>query len=121
VARVNAAALWSLAQAPGTPKRPIIVTTQLTNDTVLRWQRGTEPDLAGYEVVWRETTAPEWQRVIPIGDVTEITIDLSMDNVFSACGRSTATGAAAQSRSPTRQLTPLPRICRWEAGGPGLP
>jgi hypothetical protein len=51
VAWVNAAALWSLAQAPGTPKRPIIVTTQLTNDTTLRWQRGTEPDLAGYEVV----------------------------------------------------------------------
>ncbi|PSK64345.1 hypothetical protein B0E53_03725 [Micromonospora sp. MH33] len=33
-------------------------------------------------VVWRETTAPEWQKVLPVGDVTEVTIDLSKDNVF---------------------------------------
>ncbi|MGW3607601.1 M20/M25/M40 family metallo-hydrolase [Micromonospora sp. NPDC005161] len=82
VARVNGAALWSLAQGPGTPKGAIIVTTDLTNNTTLRWQRGTEPDLAGYEVLWRETTAAEWQRVIPVGDVTEVSIDLSKDNVF---------------------------------------
>ncbi|SCF24093.1 M20/M25/M40 family metallo-hydrolase [Micromonospora mirobrigensis] len=82
VARVNGAALWSLAQAPGTPKGAIVVTTNLTNDTTLRWQRGDEPDLAGYEVVWRETTAAEWQKVIPVGDVTEVTVDLSKDNVF---------------------------------------
>ncbi|MFE2618328.1 M20/M25/M40 family metallo-hydrolase [Micromonospora chalcea] len=82
VARVNAATLWSLAQAPGTPKNVTVVTTNLTNDTTLRWQRGPEPDLAGYEVVWRETTADQWQKVLPVGDVTEVTIDLSKDNVF---------------------------------------
>jgi hypothetical protein len=58
VARVNAAALWSLAQGPGTPKAVRIQTTGLTNDSTLQWQRGTEPDLAGYEIVWRESTAP---------------------------------------------------------------
>jgi hypothetical protein len=82
VARVNLATYWSLAQGPGTPVGATIVTTQLTNDTTLRWQRGPEPDLAGYEVLWRETTAPEWTHVIPVGDVTEATIDLSKDNVF---------------------------------------
>jgi hypothetical protein len=82
VARVNAAALWSLAQAPGTPKGVVIDTTRLTNDTALRWQRGTGPDLAGYEVVWRETTAPDWTNVLAVGDVTTVTIDLSKDNVF---------------------------------------
>ncbi|WP_245718854.1 hypothetical protein [Micromonospora rhizosphaerae] len=82
VALVNGAALWSLAQGPGTPTGVTIVTTNLTNNTTLRWQRGTEPDLAGYEVVWRETSAAEWQKVIPVGDVTEVTIDLSKDNVF---------------------------------------
>ncbi|MGC4896836.1 M20/M25/M40 family metallo-hydrolase [Micromonospora sp. DT31] len=82
VARVNAATLWSLAQAPGTPRGVTVVTTNLTNDTTLRWQRGPEPDLAGYEVVWRETTAADWQRVLPVGDVTEVTVDLSKDNVF---------------------------------------
>jgi hypothetical protein len=82
VTRVNLATLWSLARAPGTPTGATIITTQLTNDTTLRWQRGPEPDLAGYEVVWRETTAPEWTHVIEVGDVTEATIDLSKDNVF---------------------------------------
>ncbi|MER5507873.1 M20/M25/M40 family metallo-hydrolase [Streptomyces sp. NPDC002766] len=82
VARVNAAALWTLAQAPGTPKGVKIVTSALTNSTTLVWSRGTEPDLAGYEVVWRETTAPEWTHVIPAGDVTTYEVDLSKDNVF---------------------------------------
>ncbi|MGW3030163.1 M20/M25/M40 family metallo-hydrolase [Streptomyces sp. NPDC001178] len=82
VARVNAAALWTLAQAPGTPRGAKIVTSALTNSTRLVWTRGTEPDLAGYEIVWRETTAPEWTHVIPAGDVTAYEVDLSKDNVF---------------------------------------
>jgi hypothetical protein len=82
VARVNLAALWSMAQAPGTPKGAGILTTSLTNDTTLSWQRGSEADLAGYEVVWRETTAPDWTRLLAVGDVTSATIDLSKDNLF---------------------------------------
>ncbi|HZE48077.1 MAG TPA: M20/M25/M40 family metallo-hydrolase [Jatrophihabitantaceae bacterium] len=81
VARVNGAALWSLAQGPGTPKGVGIDTTQLTNQSTLLWQTGTDADLAGYEVVWRETTAPDWTHVIPVGDVTTVTIDLAKDNV----------------------------------------
>ena len=82
VAKVNAATLWSLAQAPGTPTGVGIVTSNLTNDTELVWDRGPEPDLAGYEIVWRETTAPEWTDVKRVGDVTTATIGLSKDNVF---------------------------------------
>ncbi|GAA2910911.1 M20/M25/M40 family metallo-hydrolase [Streptomyces thioluteus] len=82
VARVNAAALWSLARAPGTPRGARIRTTALGNSTELVWERGPEPDLAGYEVVWRETTEPEWTHVIPAGNVTRHTVDLSKDNVF---------------------------------------
>jgi len=81
VARVNAALFWSLAQAPGTPKAVKIDTTVLTNQTTLRWTRGAEPDLAGYEVVWRESTAADWTHVVEVGDVTTATIDLSKDNV----------------------------------------
>ncbi|WP_407560269.1 M20/M25/M40 family metallo-hydrolase [Streptomyces sp. 184] len=82
VARVNLAAVWTLAQAPGTPTGVGIVTSALTNDTELVWDRGTEPDLAGYEVVWRETTAPEWTHVEPVGDVTRHTVRESKDNLF---------------------------------------
>ena len=82
VAKVNASVLWSLAQGPGTPVAARILTASLTNLTQLRWQRGTEPDLAGYEVLWRETTAPDWTHVIAVGDVTDFSIDLSKDNVY---------------------------------------
>ncbi len=79
--KVNVATLYSLAQAPGTPKGVGIQTTALTNLSTLQWTRGTEPDLAGYEIVWRETTASDWENVIPVGDVTTATIDLAKDNV----------------------------------------
>jgi hypothetical protein len=81
VARVNAAVLWSLAQAPSTPRGVVIDTTQLTNTTTLRWQGGTEPDLAGYEVVWRESTEPNWTHGVLVGPVTSATVDISKDNV----------------------------------------
>ncbi|MGW2511361.1 M20/M25/M40 family metallo-hydrolase [Streptomyces scopuliridis] len=82
VARVNGAVLWTLAQAPATPRGVKIVTSSLTNSTELVWEPGTEPDLAGYEVVWRETTEPEWTHVIRAGGATSHTVDLSKDNVF---------------------------------------
>ena len=81
VARVNGAVLWSLAQAPSTPKDVVIDTTQLTNSSTLRWTLGGEADLAGYEIVWRESTAPDWTHVIDVGKVATATIDLSKDNV----------------------------------------
>lgn len=80
VARVNGAALWSLAVAPGTPKGVRVRTSNLTNDTELYWTP--DPTAASYEVVWRETTDPEWTHVIPAGDAATITIDMSKDNVF---------------------------------------
>lgn len=82
VTRVNTAAIWSLATAPGTPKGAALRTDRLTNETDIVWNRGTEPDLAGYEVVYRETTEPEWTTVVPVGDVTAVTLDISKDNVF---------------------------------------
>jgi len=82
VARVNLATVWSLAQGPGVPRGVKIDTSVLTNQSTLHWQPNTEADLAGYEVVWRETTEPDWTRVIPVGNVTSVTIDLVKDNVM---------------------------------------
>lgn len=82
VAQVNAAALAHLANAPSTPANARIITAVLANDTTLRWDASPEPDVAGYEVVWRDTTLPRWDRVKDVGDATEATLALSKDNVF---------------------------------------
>jgi hypothetical protein len=86
VAKVNGAALWSLATAPGTPKNLRIHTTPPPgfsgiNTTTLTWDANTEPGLTGYEVVWRETTSPVWTNVIDVGNVTTVTLDMAKDNV----------------------------------------
>ena len=82
VARVNAAALASLALAPAAPREVKLRTDKLTNDSTLVWQPNGEPDLAGYRIVWRDTTAANWQGSKWVGNVTEATVDLSKDNVF---------------------------------------
>jgi acetylornithine deacetylase/succinyl-diaminopimelate desuccinylase-like protein len=83
VARVNAVALASLAQAPARPKAVSILTARLSNDTDLKWDANKEPDLAGYEVVWRETTSAVWTNSKPVGNVTSFTMTgMSKDNYF---------------------------------------
>ena len=81
VTRVNLATIWSLAQAPSTPKNVRIDTAALANMSTLLWNLGNEPDLDHYEIVWRESTAPDWTNVIDVGKVSSATIDLSKDNV----------------------------------------
>lgn len=82
VTRVNAATLASLALAPAAPQNVKLRTDKLTNDSTLVWQANAEPDVAGYRIVWRDTTAADWQGSKWVGNVTEATIDLSKDNVF---------------------------------------
>ncbi|WP_219470326.1 M20/M25/M40 family metallo-hydrolase, partial [Nonomuraea rhizosphaerae] len=81
VTRVNVAALASLARAPEAPKGAGISTARLTNDTDLRWTAGTAPDLAGYEVVWRDSVEPLWTHSRFVGNVTSYTVEgKSKDN-----------------------------------------
>jgi len=83
VTRVNAAALASLALAPAAPSEVEVETAHLENDTRLRWAPNHEPDLAGYRIVWRETTAPFWEHKTDVGLVTEYTVKgVSKDNVI---------------------------------------
>jgi hypothetical protein len=83
VARVNAASLALLAFAPARPKGVSIVTARLTNDTDLKWQANDEPDLSGYEIVWRDTTSPVWTNSLPVGNVLSYTMNgMSKDNYF---------------------------------------
>jgi hypothetical protein len=65
VARVNLVALASLARAPARPKNVTIV-NRLNNNTELKWAANTDADIAGYEIVYRDTTAAEWTNTIPV-------------------------------------------------------
>ncbi len=103
VAKVNAATLWSLAAAPGTPKDVKVVTTNLTNDTELTWTANPESDLDHYEVVWRPTTEDDWTNAIDVGRRTHVTIDLSKDNVIFGVRAVDRTGH----RSPAAFPVPL--------------
>jgi hypothetical protein len=83
VARVNMLALAGLAAAPAKPKNVGIVTAGLTNDTVLKWDANTDADIAGYEVVWRDTTAAEWTNSVSAGSALTFTAkEMSKDNYF---------------------------------------
>ncbi|MGH2636457.1 MAG: M20/M25/M40 family metallo-hydrolase [Gaiellaceae bacterium] len=82
VARVNAAALAALADAPVAPK-DVRIAGGLSYDTSLRWDANPEPDLAGYEIVWRNTTDADWRRSIWVGNVTSFVVqNMSKDNFF---------------------------------------
>lgn len=91
VARLNAATMAALAAAPGIPRDVRIVTKNLDNNSTLKWRapEGAAPDTR-YEVVWRVTTAPDWQYVsgpakFKASDGTgefSATLPVSKDNVI---------------------------------------
>lgn len=81
VARLNLAALVHLANAPAAPTATLVV-DGLTTDTTLRWSAAAQPDVAGYEVVWRRTTSPTWTHVQDVGNETRTTLPLHKDDWF---------------------------------------
>jgi hypothetical protein len=46
---------------------PLLTRGKSRYDAVLHWLANTEPDLAGYAVVIRATTSPEWERETWVG------------------------------------------------------
>ncbi len=85
VARVNAAAMASMALAPAAPAGVSFKSARQEYDTLLAWQANTEPDIAGYRIVWRQTYQPFWTGSIEVGNVTEFTLKgLSKDDYFFA-------------------------------------
>lgn len=98
VARLNAATLAMLASAPGVPvkvefsepTRPGTKMVELGNNTTITWQppQGALDDVR-YEVVWRLTTASDWQYTLPsvvpssaAGAPVVVTLPISKDNVI---------------------------------------
>ena len=83
VCRVNLAALAGMASAPARPKGAVFANNRQSADTELKWEAVKDADLAGYEVVWRDTTSAEWTDSAFAGNVTTFTVKgKSKDNYF---------------------------------------
>jgi len=87
VTRLNAATLATLAFAPGEPQKVAIDAKDLGNGTTLTWDPPAGGGVGHYEVLWRETTSPNWQYakdVPPAADNGHVSVSLpvSKDNVI---------------------------------------
>jgi hypothetical protein len=74
---LNAAVLASLAWAPPPPSG-VEIDGAVDPSTTLSWdpvEPGRAPDLAGYRIYWRRTDAPQWQKSVYVGNVTEHTLE----------------------------------------------
>ncbi|GMQ81454.1 MAG: M20/M25/M40 family metallo-hydrolase [Rhodothermia bacterium] len=77
---VNAIALAGIAWAPPAPSN-IEIGGAVRPSTTLVWDAVEDPDLAGYIVYWRDTTAPEWQHSRFVGEQTSYTLEgIVIDN-----------------------------------------
>ena len=84
VARLNAATLASLASAPAPPANVRLLTKELQNDSTIAWDASPGGLATGYEVLWRDTAASDWQHAQSVGNITRATLPVSKDNVVFA-------------------------------------
>lgn len=105
VTKVNLATLARLALAPERPKNAGMVTTRLGNDTELKWDASRAADIAGYEIVWRDTSEAEWTDSKSVGNVTSHVMKaMSKDNYFF--------GVRAVDKAGNKSLVSYPRPVR---------
>lgn len=84
---VNAITLAGLAWAPPAPQN-VRIGGAVQPSTTLSWDVVDDPELAGYKIYWRDTTAPQWQhfRFVGVGNeytLTGIVIDNYLFGVAS--------------------------------------
>jgi peptidase M28-like protein len=110
VARDNAEALGQLAMAPAPPTNARL-TGAVTPDAKVSWSAEEDPERAGFEILWRETTEPRWQVFDFIASPGETVLrGVSTDNHFFAV-RAVGKNGARSIAVPTeieRRPPPLP-------------
>ncbi|MFW6200138.1 MAG: M28 family peptidase [Gemmatimonadota bacterium] len=84
---VNVATLAALASAPPAPE-DVRIGGAVSPHTTLAWTGSDDPDLAGYRIYWRTTTAPQWEHSVFVGgrgdgavEVEEDTLSYTVENV----------------------------------------
>ncbi len=108
VARLNAATMAALASSPGEPMKVTMLTDKLENGATLKWEPPEGAKVDHYEIVWRETSAPDWQFVQIVkadakddsAPAIKFTVPISKDNVVF--------GVRAVDAAGHRSLTVVP-------------
>jgi len=110
VARDNAEALRQLAMAPAAPTNARL-TGAVTPDAKVSWSAEDDPERAGFEILWRETTESRWQVYDFAASAGETVLrGVSTDNHFFAV-RSVGKNGARSIAVPTemeRRPPPTP-------------
>jgi hypothetical protein len=110
VARDNAEALRQLALAPAPPTNARL-TGAVTPDAEVSWSAEDDPERAGFEILWRETTESRWQVYDFAASAGETVLKgVSTDNHFFAV-RAVGKNGARSIAVPTemeRRPPPLP-------------
>ena len=100
VARDNAEVLRQLAMAPAPPTNARLKGA-VTPDAKVSWAADEDPERAGFEVLWRETTDPRWHVYEFVAESGEAVLNgVSTDNHFFAV-RSVGKNGARSIAVPT--------------------
>ena len=103
VARDNAEALRQLALAPAVPA-DVKLSGGVTPDAKVGWSAKEDPERAGFEILWRETTEPRWQVFQSVTSAGETALKgVSTDNHFFAVrsvGKNGARSIAVSASAP---------------------
>ncbi|MFI5227979.1 MAG: M20/M25/M40 family metallo-hydrolase [Gemmatimonadales bacterium] len=122
VARVNAITVASLAAAPATPANARAMRQARATDSASAssggqaWTVSWQPSAGAesYELLIRDTTAPTWERVIPLGNVTRCTLRRQLDDEWAGVRAVGAGGVRSMAAS-----MPAPRVPAGTRGAPG--
>jgi hypothetical protein len=111
VARDNAEALRELALAPAPPEE-VTLSGAVSPNAVVAWQAPNDSNRPGFEVLWRETTAPRWSVYDFVTEGSERVLEgVSTDNHFfavRAVGTNGARSIAIPAQPKRRSRPPAP-------------
>lgn len=81
ITKLNAAVLSTLANAPAGPKNVRAEVSQVEDNISVQWEPNDEPDLKGYEIVWRAADESNWTGSEFVDDTTAFTLEkITPDN-----------------------------------------
>lgn len=101
---VNAITLASLAWAPPAPDE-VKIGGAVMPSTTLEWIPSEAPNLAGYKIYWRDTTAPQWQNSRFVGKVNSFTLNnIVIDNYFFGVAAVSRDGHESPVVFPSKQI-----------------